>query len=76
MDVSSQMTVLIGALGVFAVSWAAIHMIRAGIDYMSSRGNPRNRDSANQSVIGILIGLGLTGMGVAIVTFIAKTLTA
>lgn len=76
MDITPQMMALITALALFAISWGGIHMVRAGIDYMASRGNPRNRDQANQSVVDIAKGIGLAGIGVALVTFMARTLVA
>jgi hypothetical protein len=38
------------ALAGIGVGWLAIHISRAGFDYVSARGNPRNRAGAHESL--------------------------
>jgi hypothetical protein len=40
-------TVLLAGAG---IGWLALHTIRAGFDYTSARGNPRNRAQAHESL--------------------------
>jgi ABC-type Fe3+ transport system permease subunit len=57
---------LVAAGVVFGGGWFAIHQMRAGFDYMSSRGNPRNRAAAHESIRDNLIGLVLVLSAAAI----------
>jgi hypothetical protein len=47
------------ALGVFALGWFLLHNIRNGFDYISSRGNPRNRAQAHEAIRDTLIGAAI-----------------
>lgn len=72
--VETSLLALTGAGIVFSGGWAAIHLMRSGFDYMSGRGNPRNRAQAHESVKDILIGFGLCVGAPALATFIAATI--
>jgi len=70
---TSIVALLVGAV-VFSGGWFAIHTARAGFDYMSSRGNPRNRAQAHESlrdnIIGFALVVGATSIGAFIATSI------
>lgn len=69
--VNTSLIALTVAAVVFAVGWFTIHLARAGFDYMSSRGNPRNRAQAHESIRDALIGFLIVVGAVAIGGFIA-----
>jgi hypothetical protein len=58
-------TALIALASLFAlagVGWFTLHAVRMGFDYMSARGNPRNRAGAHESGRDLLVG-GLIVIG-------------
>jgi hypothetical protein len=38
------------SIAILGVGWVALHVQRAGFDYTSSRGNPRNKAMAHESL--------------------------
>jgi hypothetical protein len=66
---NSSMLAIVTALAVAGVGWAAIHTIRAGFDYISARGNPRNRGQAHETLFDIGKGALLIGGAAAIAAF-------
>lgn len=70
--VQTSLSALAVAAVVFSGGWFAVHLARAGFDYMSSRGNPRNRAQAHESIrdnlIGFAIVIGATTIGGFIAT--------
>jgi hypothetical protein len=47
------------ALGGLGLGWFLVHNIRNGFDYIASRGNPRNRAQAHESIRDSLIGAAI-----------------
>ena len=47
---NSSMLAIVAALATGGIGWAALHVIRVGFDYISARGNPRNRGQAHESL--------------------------
>lgn len=72
--VQTSLIALVTAGALATVGWAAIHTMRAGFDYMSSRGNPRNRAQAHESMRDIVVGIVLVGGATAVATFLVNTI--
>ena len=67
MDTLNQsMLAFVGLLAALGVGTAALMLSRAGFDYMFSRGNPRNRAGAHESLIDVGKGAALV-MGAALI---------
>lgn len=56
MDINASLLAMVAFLAVPAVGWLALNGLRAGADYAGSRGNPRNRDQAHQSLVDLAKG--------------------
>ena len=71
---NASLLALVAAGVVLAVGYAAIHVMRSGFDYMSSRGNPRNRAQAHESLWDIGKGVLLVAGAGAIGAFLVATI--
>ncbi len=72
--VQTSLVALIAGALVFSGGWFGIHLVRAGFDYMSSRGNPRNRAQAHESIRDAIIGFAIVIGAVTIGAFIANSI--
>ncbi len=72
--VNASLLALVAAGGLVGVGFAGIYIVRAGIDYMGSRGNPRNRAQAHETLWDIGKGLLLVLGAGAIAAFLAATI--
>ena len=72
MDFNQAILGLIAFIIPMAAGWLALTGLRAGADYAGSRGNPRNRAQAHESLIDlgkgalIMAFFGLLGGGAAL----------
>ena len=70
--VNTSLLAIVAAIVTVAGGFAAIYISRAGIDYMGSRGNPRNRAQAHESLWdvgkGVLLVLGAAAIATWAVT--------
>lgn len=53
---STSMIALAALFAAAGLGWFTVHAIRVGFDYMSARGNPRNRASAHESARDLILG--------------------
>jgi hypothetical protein len=67
--VNSSLLAIVTALAVAGIGWAALHVIRTGFDYVSARGNPRNRGQAHEALWDIGKGALLIGGAAAIAAY-------
>ena len=51
-------------------------IIYAGIEYMTSQGNPERTGRAQATIIGAAVGLAITILAAVLVTFIAETISS
>lgn len=69
---STELIALVAAVAAVGGGWFVLHGARLAFDYMSTRGNPRNRAQAHESgrdlIIGALILAGCVG-GAALAVF-------
>ncbi len=72
--VNASLLALVAAGALLGVGAAAIYIQRAGIDYMGTRGNPRNRAQAHESIWDVGKGLLLVLGAAAIATFLVSTI--
>lgn len=61
-NIPASVTALLVLLGTLAGAWFVAHFARAGFDYMGSRGNPRNRAQAHESLRDLIIGAAIVAM--------------
>jgi hypothetical protein len=47
---NSSLLAIVALLVTVGVGWVAIHILRTGFDYVSARGNPRNRAGAHDAL--------------------------
>jgi ABC-type phosphate transport system permease subunit len=71
---NASMLALVAAAVTLGVGWIALHVIRAGFDYISTRGNPRNRAAAHETIRDIIIGTVLIVGAAAIAAFLFATM--
>lgn len=71
---NASMLAIVTALAVAGAGWVAIHLIRSGFDYVSARGNPRNRAQAHETLWDVGKGAVLIGGAAAIAAFAFATI--
>ena len=72
--VNASLLAMATAGGLAIAGWAAVHIVRAGFDYMSTRGNPRNRAQAHESMRDVVIGVLLAGGAIGIGAFVVANM--
>lgn len=72
--VQTSIVALLAGGVIFSGGWFAIHTARAGFDYMSSRGNPRARAQAHESIRDNIIGFALVVGAASIGAFVASSI--
>jgi hypothetical protein len=72
-EVNTAELAVCAALALAGVGWLAIHLVRAGFDYASSRGNPRNKAAAHDTLFDVGKGALLIFGAPAIAAFIFAT---
>ena len=70
----TSMLAIVTALAVGGIGWAALHTIRSGFDYVSARGNPRNRAQAHETLWDVGKGAALIAGAAAIAAFAFSTI--
>lgn len=74
MDIPGSFVALGALLLTGGIGWIAIHLMRTGFDYASSRGNPRNRAQAHESLVDQVKGAGLILGGPALAALVWATI--
>lgn len=68
------MLALVTTIALASAGWLALQVIRAGWDYASARGNPRNRAQAHETLWDVGKGAALIAGAAAIAALAVKTL--
>lgn len=75
MDINAPLIALTSLLiGGIVLGIATLSGLRLGADYMLTRGNPRNRDQAHNTLVDLIKGLAIVGSTVAGAAIVATTL--
>lgn len=56
---NTALLALAALLAIPGLAWFTVHAIRVGFDYMSARGNPRNRAGAHESARDLILGAAI-----------------
>ena len=71
---NASMLAVVTALAVGGIGWAAIHLARAGFDYIHEGNNPRGKAMAHEALWGVGKGAALIGSAAAIAAFAYSTI--
>jgi hypothetical protein len=56
LGLNNSLVAMAGLMMITGVGFATVFAVRAGIDYMGARGNPRGRAQAHESLVDIIKG--------------------
>lgn len=73
-NLNNSMIALATLFGTLGLGWVTVHTVRVGWDYVSTRGNPRNRAQAHESARDIMIGAAIIIGAVAGAALIYSTI--